>query len=259
MVYFSQWQNWRGLGKWQTIYIIYWEQFLKYFQIILLRWNAASWFLEDPAASAFWFSLQCGLCSSTACSFPTQSHALEDGNRWLYIEARPVIRSFNRSVLTQISSGAWLSGLPFDFALAGGERAFSLQKESCILWFWSWKKKIPHWRIHGRHYIILLKPLATDIWGHDGLIILFLGELQEVASVKNFNKVILIWADNLYSTYEKNAFRVPSITVVMKKYLKFPEDVNTWRVPLFCLTWDFELLPSAISLILWFVYAGFTL
>lgn len=139
------------------------------------------------------------------------------------------------------------------------ERGHSHCRKSRVFCGFGAGKKIPHWRIHGRHYIILLKPLATDIWGHDGLIILFLGELQEVASVKNFNKVILIWADNLYSTYEKNAFRVPSITVVMKKYLKFPEDVNTWRVPLFCLTGDFELLPSAISLILWFVYAGFTL
>lgn len=63
--------------------------------------------------------------------------------------------------------------------------------------------RIPHRRLQGRHCVIFPEPLATDIQGHNGLIILFPRELQKVASVKDFNTVILIWTDDFYSTYEK--------------------------------------------------------
>lgn len=44
-----------------------------------------------------------------------------------------------------------------------------------------------------------------------------------------------------------------------EKILEIPWRCESLDSSLFCLTGDFELLPSTISLVLWFVYAGFTL
>ena len=54
----------------------------------------------------------------------------------------------------------------------------------------------PHWWVHGSRYIVVLKPLAIEIQGQDGLIISFPIEIQKLSFTNNFNKVILIWTDD---------------------------------------------------------------
>lgn len=54
----------------------------------------------------------------------------------------------------------------------------------------------PHWWVHGSRYIVVLKPLAIEIQGQDGLIISFPIEIQKPSFTNNFNKVILICTDD---------------------------------------------------------------